>query len=107
VKAYAVSGDKRLATLPDVPTAREAGVNYRMSIWAAMFAPHGTPPEIVKKLSAALDQSLDDAGVQKRIADLGGTLPGRNERTPEAFANYLKAEIARWSPILKAAATPN
>jgi putative tricarboxylic transport membrane protein len=107
VKAYAVSGDKRLAILPDVPTALEAGANYRMSIWAAMFAPHGTPPEIVKKLSAALDQSLDDPGVQKRIADLGGALPAKDERTPEAFANYLKAEIARWSPILKAAAAPN
>src|SRR5205085_3976148 len=52
VKAYAISGDRRLATLPSVPTATEAGVDYRMSVWAAMFAPHGTPPEIVKKLSA-------------------------------------------------------
>ena len=107
VKAYAVSGDKRLSILPNVPTATEAGVNYRMSVWAAMFVPHGTPPEIVKKLSAALDQSLDDPSVQKRIADLGGTLPGKDERTPEAFADYLKAEIARWSPILKAASTAN
>src|SRR5256885_1862279 len=107
VKAYAVSGDRRLSTLPEVPTATEAGVNYRMSVWAAMFAPHGTPPEIVKKLSAALDQSLDDASVQRRIVDLGGTLPGKDERTPATFANYLKAEIARWSPLLKAASAGN
>ena len=78
-----------------------------MSVWAAMFAPHGTPPEIVKKLSAALDQSLDNASVQRRIVDLGGTLPGKDERTPETFANYLKAEIARWSPLLKAASAGN
>src|SRR5437868_13286577 len=47
VKAYAMSGDRRLSTLPDVPTATEAGVNYRMSVWAAMFAPKGTPPDIL------------------------------------------------------------
>src|SRR4029453_1779662 len=45
-KAYAVSSDKRLAALPDVPTAKEAGVNYIMSIWAGIFAPKGTPPEV-------------------------------------------------------------
>jgi tripartite-type tricarboxylate transporter receptor subunit TctC len=107
VKAYAVSGDRRLPTLPNVPTATEAGVNYRMSVWAAMFAPQGTPAEIVNKLSVALDAALDDASVQKRIADLGGTIPAKNERNPQAFANYLKAEIARWSPILKAASPAN
>jgi len=107
VKAYAVSGDQRLATLPDVPTATEAGVNYRMSVWAAMFAPQGTPGEIVQKLNAALDRSLDDPSLQKRIADLGGTIPAKNERSPTAFASYLKAEIARWSPILKAASGGN
>jgi len=107
VKAYAVSGDRRLATLPDVPTALEAGVNYRMSVWAAMFAPRGTPADIMKTLNAALDRALDDATLQKRIAELGGTIPGKNERSPEAFAVYLKAEIARWSPLLKAAAAAN
>ena len=107
VQAYAVSGEQRLATLPNVPTATEAGVNYRMSVWAAMFAPKGTPAEIVKKLNAALDASLDDPGVQKRIADLGGTIPAKAERGSEAFALYLQAEIARWSPILKAANSGN
>jgi tripartite-type tricarboxylate transporter receptor subunit TctC len=107
VKAYALSGDRRLPTLPDVPTAMEAGVNYRMSVWAAMFAPKDTPAEIVGKLSAALDRSLDDASVQQRIGDLGGTIPAKSERSAEAFATYLKGEIARWSPILKAASTGN
>ena len=107
VKAYAVSGDRRLATLPDVPTALEAGVNYRMSVWAAMFAPRGTPADIMKTLNVALDRALDDAILQKRIAELGGTIPGKDERSPEAFAIYLKAEIARWSPLLKAAAAAN
>src|SRR5437588_9574002 len=99
VKAYAVSGDRRLSTLPEVPTATEAGVNYRMSVWAAMFAPRGTPPEIVKKLNDALDQSLDDASVQKRIADRGGTVRRKDERSAEACASYPKAGLAGWATI--------
>jgi tripartite-type tricarboxylate transporter receptor subunit TctC len=102
VRAYAVSGDARLATLPNVPTAKEAGINYQMDIWAGMFAPKGTPADVIQKLSGALDQSLDDADVQKRIADLGGTIPSKNERAPAQFETFVKAEIARWSPLLKA-----
>ena len=103
VKAFAMSGDARLATLPDVPTAQEAGVNYRMNVWAGIFAPKGVPPEIMKRLTDALDQSLDDASVQKRLADLGGTIPAKDARAPARFEAYVKAEIDRWSPILKAA----
>jgi tripartite-type tricarboxylate transporter receptor subunit TctC len=103
VKAYAVSSDKRLAALPDVPTAKEAGVNYLMSIWAGIFAPKGTPPEVIGKLAAALDKALDDPAVEKRLADLGGSLPTKDERSPAKFDSFVKAEIARWSPILKAA----
>jgi putative tricarboxylic transport membrane protein len=103
VKAYAVSADQRLAALPDVPTAKEAGVNYLMSIWAGIFAPKGTPPEVIAKLAAALDKALDDPAVEKRLADLGGSLPTRDERSPAKFDSFVKAEIARWSPILKAA----
>jgi tripartite-type tricarboxylate transporter receptor subunit TctC len=105
VKAFATSGDARLTTLPAVPTAKESGVNYQMSIWAGMFAPKGTPPDIMKRLNDALDQSLDDASVQKRIAELGGTIPPKAERNPATFEAYVKSEIARWSPILKTAGT--
>ena len=107
VKAFAMSGDARLATLPDVPTAQEAGLNYRMNVWAGIFAPKGVPPEIMKRLTDALDQSLDDAGVQKRLGDLGGTIPTKAARVPATFESYVKAEIDRWSPILKAAAKTN
>ena len=86
-----------------VPAAKEAGVDYRMSIWAGIFAPKGTPKGIIDKLAAALDQALDDPGVQTRLADLGGSLPTKDERTPAKFDSFVKAEIARWSPILKAA----
>ena len=61
IKAYGVSAAERLAALPDVPTAKEAGIDYQMSIWAGIFAPKGTPQPIVDKLAGALDKALDDA----------------------------------------------
>jgi tripartite-type tricarboxylate transporter receptor subunit TctC len=102
IKAYAVSASERLPTLPNVPTARELGVNYQMSIWAGIFAPKGTPKGIIEKLAAALDRSLDEPGVKVKLADLGGSIPSKEERTPAKFNSFVKAEIARWSPILKA-----
>jgi putative tricarboxylic transport membrane protein len=103
VKAYVVSANQRLAMLPDVPSTKEAGINYQMSIWAGIFAPKGTPREIITKLAAALDKSLDDSLVRNRLAELGGSIPAKQERTPASFARLVKAEITRWSPILKAA----
>ena len=103
VKAYAISGTERLPTLPEVPTAKEAGLNYQMSIWAGIFAPKGPPKPVVDKLAAALDQALDDPGVKKRLVELGGSTPAKDERTPAKFDAFVKGEIARWSPILKAA----
>jgi putative tricarboxylic transport membrane protein len=105
IKAYAVSSAQRLATLPNVPTAKELGVDYQMSIWAGIFAPKGVSREIVDRLADALDKTLDDPGVQKRLTDLGGSIPAKDERTPAKFDSFVKAEIARWSPILKAADT--
>ena len=104
LKAYGVSAAERLAILPDVPTAREAGINYQMSIWAGMFAPKGTPKDVIERLARALDTALDDPNVGKRLTDLGGSIPAKNERTPASFAAFVNAEIARWSPILQAAA---
>ena len=68
-----------------MPTAKEAGINYQMSIWAGIFAPKGTPPPVVAKLADALDKALDDAGVRQRINNLGGSVPGKAERSPAAF----------------------
>jgi tripartite-type tricarboxylate transporter receptor subunit TctC len=102
VKAYAVSAPERLVMLPDVPTAREAGVNYEMSIWAGLFAPKGVPPEVVSKLSDALDKALDEPVVRETIAKLGGSIPAKEERKPAAFDRFVRSEIARWAPILAA-----
>jgi tripartite-type tricarboxylate transporter receptor subunit TctC len=103
VRGYVVSANQRLAALPDIPSAKEVGINYQMSIWAGIFAPKGTPKEVVTKLSSALDKALDDPSVKKRLADLGGSIPAKQERTPASFTRLVKTEIARWSPILKAA----
>ena len=103
IKAYAVSSSERLPTLPDVPTAKEKGLDYQMSIWAGIFAPKGTPKAVIDKLAGALDKTLDDPAVAAKLADLGGSIPSKSERTPAKFGSFVKAEIARWSPILKAA----
>jgi tripartite-type tricarboxylate transporter receptor subunit TctC len=104
VKAYAIGSGQRLAQLPDVPTAKEAGVDYEMSVWAGLFAPKATPPEVIAKLAAALDKSLDEPVVRERLAQLGGSIPDKAERNPAAFDSFVRAEIARWSPILATAA---
>jgi len=103
VKAYAVSAGERLATLPNVPTAREAGVNYQMSVWAGLFAPKGVAPEVIARLADALDKALDEPVVRERLAQFGGSIPAKAERNPAAFDHFVRSEIARWAPILTAA----
>ena len=103
VKAYAVSSAERLATLPNVPTAKEAGINYEMSVWSGLFAPKGVPPEVIAKLAGALDKALDEPVVRDRLVQLGASIPAKSERTPAAFDRLVRSEIARWGPILTAA----
>lgn len=105
VKAFVVSGDSRSPALPEIPSAKEAGIpNYQISIWSAIFAPKGTPEPVVKKLADALDKALDDPATAKRLQELGGTVPPKADRGPAPLASLLKADIARWNPILKSAA---
>lgn len=108
MKAYAVSAPERLSVIPNVPTAKEAGApQYEMSIWSGIFAPKDTPKEVVAKLASALDKALDDPAVSKRLRDLGGTVPSKAERKPDVFGKLVKAEMARWSPILQTAKATN
>jgi tripartite-type tricarboxylate transporter receptor subunit TctC len=100
VKAYAVSASERLPNLPNVPAAKEAGINYEMSVWAGLFAPKGTPSAVVAKLADALDKALDDASVRQTLGQLGGSIPAKAERSPAAFDRFVRAEVARWAPIL-------
>jgi tripartite-type tricarboxylate transporter receptor subunit TctC len=103
VKAYAVSANERLASLPNVPTAKEAGVDYQMSVWAGLFAPKGVSPAAIARLADALDRALDEPDVRDRLARLGGSIPVKAERNPAAFDRFVRSEIARWTPILAAA----
>src|SRR5438445_8634144 len=105
VKAYAVSASERLANLPDVPTAKEAGINYEMSVWAGLFAPKGTPSAMIAKLAEALDKALDQASVRQTLTQLGGSIPAKAERNPAAFDRFVRSEVARWAPILAATKT--
>src|SRR3974390_740575 len=88
IKAYAIFRSERLRTLSNVPTAKEAGLDYQMNIWAGIFAPNGTPRSIVDKLAAALDKSLDDPGVKAKVTELGGSIAPKSERTPAKFSRF-------------------
>jgi tripartite-type tricarboxylate transporter receptor subunit TctC len=104
IKAYAVATPERNASLPNVPTTTEAGLpKYQVSAWNAIFAPKGTPPAIVAKLNAAAAKALDDENVRKRLLDLGSDIPKKEGRTQAALAELVKAEVARWSAVLKPA----
>ena len=108
IKAYAIGTDERNPALPDVPTAKEAGLpDFQASAWNALFAPKGTPKAVVDKLSAALSTALDDAATRKRLLDLGSDIPGKDRRGGPALAALVKSEIAKWSPVIKAAGPAN
>jgi tripartite-type tricarboxylate transporter receptor subunit TctC len=102
VKAYVVSAPERLAMLPNVPTAKEAGVDYEMSVWSGLFAPKSVAPEVTAKLADALDKALDEPVVGETLAKLGGSIPAKAERNPASFDRFVRSEIARWAPILAA-----
>jgi tripartite-type tricarboxylate transporter receptor subunit TctC len=104
VKAYAVTDKTRLAAAPEIPTVDEAGVpGLHISIWHALWLPKGTPADIVGKLNAAVVDTLADAGVRQRLAELGQDIPTREQQTPQALLAHHKAEIEKWWPVIKAA----
>jgi tripartite-type tricarboxylate transporter receptor subunit TctC len=104
VKAYAVGTAQRNSTLPNVPTSKEAGLPaFQASAWNALFAPKGTPKTILDKLTEALDNALDDETVRKRLLDVGLDIPDKSKRGQQQLAILVKSEIARWTPIIKAA----
>ncbi len=105
IKAYAIATEKRSPALPDVPTTKEAGLpEFQVTAWNAMFAPKGTPPEVVAKLNAALVKALDDETTRKRLLDLGADIPDKAGRSPEALQKLVASEVARWGKVLKVAA---
>jgi tripartite-type tricarboxylate transporter receptor subunit TctC len=103
VKAYAVMSKTRWQALPDVPSADESGTpGLYVAYWHAMWAPKGTPKDVVAKLNAAVRRALADPNVSKRLSDIGHDPFPSEQRTPQALAAYHKAEIDRWWPIVRA-----
>jgi tripartite-type tricarboxylate transporter receptor subunit TctC len=104
IKAYAVTAKKRLPSLPDIPTVDEAGMpGFYINIWYGLWAPAGTPKDIIAKLNSAAVAAMADPTAQKRFADLGLDMPPRNQQTAQALGALQKAEVEKWWPIIKAA----
>jgi tripartite-type tricarboxylate transporter receptor subunit TctC len=109
IKAYGIATAERAEVLKDVPTTKEGGLpEFEVSAWNALFAPKGTPPEVVAKLNAALVEALGDEATRKRLLELGSIIPEGEGRSPAALQKLVESEVARWTPILKSAgATAN
>jgi tripartite-type tricarboxylate transporter receptor subunit TctC len=108
IKAYAIGTPERSPALPGVPTSNEAGLpQFQAQAWNALFAPKDTPQPVLDKLTDALDKALDDEQTRKRLLELGSVLPDKAGRGQQALAALVKSEIARWTPIIKAAGPTN
>jgi tripartite-type tricarboxylate transporter receptor subunit TctC len=101
LKALAVLQPKRWWAAPNVPTLDELGIkNTDASFWHGLWAPKGTPPDVIAKLSAAVRTSLADPVVQERFKKVGQEIWPLDHQTPEALAAQQKAELAKWTPVI-------
>jgi tripartite-type tricarboxylate transporter receptor subunit TctC len=104
IKAYATTSPERLANLPDLPTASEAGLDgFVVGVWHGIYAPKGTDPAIIERLSKSLQLALKDPGVIERFAELGTAPASEADATPAALKAKLESEIERWRPVITAA----
>jgi len=101
LKAFAITTKSRSALAPDIPTMDEAGVRgYEMSIWNGMVVPTGTPNAIVNRLHETIVQILKSPQAQERYANVGADI---RYSSPEEFQALIRAEIAKWAKVIKAA----
>ncbi len=101
LRPLAVTTPERAASFPDVPTMDEAGVpGYETNTWNALFAPAGTPPEVIARLNEAAVAVVNDPAVKERLAGVGAVVVGS---TAEELAAHVSAEVARWKPVIEAA----
>jgi len=109
IKAFAVTAKNRIAIAPEVPTTDEAGLpGFYFSFWHALWAPKGTPKDIVAKLNGAAVAALADPAIRQKLVDLAQEIFPREQLTPAALATFQQGEIDKWWPIIKAAGiTPN
>jgi tripartite-type tricarboxylate transporter receptor subunit TctC len=104
IKGFAVMSKTRLAAMPDLPTVDEAGVpGLYLLQWNAVWAPKGTPGDIVTRLNHAIVGAMADPSVRRKLADLGQEFYPPEMQTPEALGVFQKAELEKWGPIIRAA----
>jgi tripartite-type tricarboxylate transporter receptor subunit TctC len=104
IKPYAMMTKARWHGAPNVPTMEEDGVpGLYATFWHALWAPKGTPKDIIMKLNGSVRAALADPQVRQRFADQGQDIPPVERQTPEALYAHQKAEIEKWWPIIKAA----
>jgi tripartite-type tricarboxylate transporter receptor subunit TctC len=104
IKVYGVTTLKRVASLPKVPTLDEAGLKgFEVSVWHALYAPKNTQKPVIDKLTKALQDALKDNNVKQRFGELGAEPIALDRATPDALRKHLKAEVDKWSPIIKKA----
>ncbi|MBB3972402.1 Bug family tripartite tricarboxylate transporter substrate binding protein [Hansschlegelia beijingensis] len=99
LRALGVTTATRAPSFPDVPTIAEGGLaGYDTYTWNALFAPAGTPKEVIDALNAAANQAVADPTVKAKLADFSATVVGS---TPEALGEHVQKELAKWAPIVK------
>ena len=104
VTAYAVTAKTPSAAAPDISTADASGLpGFYMAVWHGLWAPKGTPQDIITKLNAAIVDALADASVRARLAESGQEIPALDQQSPQALGALQKAEIEKWWPLIKAA----
>jgi tripartite-type tricarboxylate transporter receptor subunit TctC len=104
IKAYMIDAERRSPLLPNVPTAKEAGLpEFKAAAWTALFAPRETPQSVLDKLTEALDRALDDDQTRKRMLDNATEIPDRADRGQQQLGVLVKSEIARWRQIIETA----
>ena len=103
VKPLAIAGNRKVPVLPNVPTAEEQGLKFEAQGWQALFVPKGSPQAAVAKLNEAARAAFKDPATRKKLMDLGNELPPEADLTPDAMARFLKSELNKWVPVIKAA----
>lgn len=102
IKAYALTSPTRLSNLPDLPTTREAGFDdLELLIWNAIYAPMGTPPDVIDKLAAALSYAMNDPAVMAQFAALGVLPATAAQSGPAYLRGYLHQELEKWGRIIR------
>lgn len=104
VKVYGVTTLKRLGALANVPTLDEQGLRgFEVKVWHGLYAPRGTPRDVLEKINLALRDALADPVIRQRMADLSSDIPSADKITPQGLKTHLEAEIAKWGPVIQKA----